>query len=48
MAHERPFVLKPLLDIAPNWRHPTLQRSAWELWRDVASRREGRILRRLP
>lgn len=48
MAHERPFVLKPLLEIAPNWRHPTLQRSARELWRDVASRREGRVLRRLP
>ena len=48
MAHERPFVLKPLLDVAPNWRHPTLQRSARELWRGVASRREGRVLRRLP
>ncbi len=47
-AHERPFVLKPLLDIAPNWRHPTLQRSVRELWRGVASRREGRVLRRLP
>lgn len=48
LAHERPFVLKPLLDVAPNWRHPALRRSARELWRGVASRREGCILRRLP
>ena len=22
---ERPFVLRPLLDVAPNWRHPGLK-----------------------
>jgi 2-amino-4-hydroxy-6-hydroxymethyldihydropteridine diphosphokinase len=32
----RPFVLRPLLDIAPNWRHPVLKLSARELWRRVA------------
>lgn len=29
--HERSFVLKPLADIAPHWRHPRLLRSAMEL-----------------
>ncbi len=29
--HERGFVLAPLLDIAPEWRHPVLDRSVREL-----------------
>lgn len=29
--HERPFVLVPLCDIAPGWRHPKLHHSAAEL-----------------
>jgi len=30
-AHERAFVLVPLLDVAPNWIHPVLRRRAREL-----------------
>lgn len=30
-AHERRFVMGPLAEIAPAWRHPTLGRSAAEL-----------------
>jgi 2-amino-4-hydroxy-6-hydroxymethyldihydropteridine diphosphokinase len=30
-AHERLFVMGPLTEIAPNWRHPTLGRTAAEL-----------------
>jgi len=29
--HERAFVLVPLLEVAPDWRHPVLKKSAREL-----------------
>jgi 2-amino-4-hydroxy-6-hydroxymethyldihydropteridine diphosphokinase len=47
LAHERPFVLKPLLDIAPDWRHPVLRRSARELWREASNQGQGRVIRRI-
>jgi len=47
LAHERPFVLRPLLDIAPNWRHPALRKSARELWRLAPKRGQGAVLHRL-
>jgi 2-amino-4-hydroxy-6-hydroxymethyldihydropteridine diphosphokinase len=34
-AHLRAFVLIPLLDVAPDWVHPILRRSAAELLRDL-------------
>ena len=47
LAHQRPFVLKPLLDIAPDWRHPALKLSARDLWRRVSQHGQGRVLKRL-
>jgi 2-amino-4-hydroxy-6-hydroxymethyldihydropteridine diphosphokinase len=47
LVHKRPFVLRPLLDIAANWRHPTLKRSARELWRKASKRGQGAVLKRL-
>lgn len=34
-AHERAFVLMPLLDVAPDWVHPVLHRSARALLADL-------------
>jgi 2-amino-4-hydroxy-6-hydroxymethyldihydropteridine diphosphokinase len=36
-AHERAFVLAPLLDVAPGWIHPVLHRGAGDLLRDLPS-----------
>ena len=47
LAHRRPFVLRPLLDVAPDWRHPSLKRSGRDLWRALAKGAGGRILKRL-
>ncbi len=33
--HQRAFVLAPLVEIRPNWRHPTLNRSGFELLKDL-------------
>jgi 2-amino-4-hydroxy-6-hydroxymethyldihydropteridine diphosphokinase len=44
----RPFVLKPLLDIVPNWRHPVLKLSASTLWRRLRNRGQGSVLKRAP
>jgi 2-amino-4-hydroxy-6-hydroxymethyldihydropteridine diphosphokinase len=47
LAHERPFVIKPLLDVAPDWRHPVLRRSARVLWHEASRRGEGQVIRKL-
>jgi 2-amino-4-hydroxy-6-hydroxymethyldihydropteridine diphosphokinase len=37
-AHERAFVLEPLAEVAPDWTHPRLRRTALELWRSFPGR----------
>ena len=44
---KRPFVLRPLLDVAPDWRHPVTKKTAKELWRGVAGGHEGQVMRAL-
>ena len=34
--HERAFVLVPLLDVAPFWRHPVLNRTVAELCASIS------------
>jgi 2-amino-4-hydroxy-6-hydroxymethyldihydropteridine diphosphokinase len=31
-AHERGFVLEPLAEVAPDWTHPRLHRTARDMW----------------
>jgi 2-amino-4-hydroxy-6-hydroxymethyldihydropteridine diphosphokinase len=42
---ERPFVLRPLTDIAPNWRHPVLKSTAGELLNALPANHEMRLAR---
>ena len=41
-AHERLFVMGPLAQIAPGWRHPALDRTAAELARTASVGRDAR------
>lgn len=42
--HQRIFVLAPLCDLVPSWRHPTLNRTAAEMLEDID---DGQIAERL-
>lgn len=45
--HERRFVLMPLVEIAPDWMHPSLKVSARELLDRLSGRVEGQEVHRL-
>lgn len=42
---ERPFVIRPLLDVAPFWHHPVTRQSVSDLWQRLKRSRDGQILR---
>ena len=42
--HVRPFVIRPLLDIAPDWHHPVCGNTVSQMWRRVKSVAHGRIV----
>ncbi|MHA1518020.1 MAG: 2-amino-4-hydroxy-6-hydroxymethyldihydropteridine diphosphokinase [Alphaproteobacteria bacterium] len=44
---KRPFVLRPLLDVAPSWRHPVTKKRAQEVWQSVARSRKGQVIQAL-
>ncbi len=47
-AHQRPFVIGPLVDVAPFWHHPVHGLSAISLWAMLQRRAlQGQILNRL-
>jgi 2-amino-4-hydroxy-6-hydroxymethyldihydropteridine diphosphokinase len=43
-AHERAFVLAPLADVAPDWRHPVLGRTAAEILAELSPQAIERCL----
>ncbi len=43
-AHVRPFVMIPLAQVAPHWRHPVLQRTARQLAEKLGGRHSLRRL----
>jgi 2-amino-4-hydroxy-6-hydroxymethyldihydropteridine diphosphokinase len=47
-AHERAFVLAPLAEIAPMWRHPQLKLKAMELLARLPERWDVRVLKAAP
>ena len=42
--HERGFVMAPLCEIAPNWRHPVLRKSATEIRAEILLEAEVEVL----
>lgn len=46
-AHLRPFVMRPLVDIAPFWHHPAYGSSALSLWKAMWHGFEGEILHKI-
>jgi 2-amino-4-hydroxy-6-hydroxymethyldihydropteridine diphosphokinase len=47
-AHERAFVLVPLMDVAPDWRHPLFGRSAAQLLESLPPRDVAEVRLCLP
>ncbi len=46
-AHLRPFVIRPIIDIAPFWHHPVTGLSALSMWALIKNKPDGSILHKL-
>jgi 2-amino-4-hydroxy-6-hydroxymethyldihydropteridine diphosphokinase len=44
--HEREFVLEPIAEIAPRWRHPVLRKTAKQLLAGLDDSQGGKIIKR--
>jgi len=44
-AHRRPFVLRPIAEIAPYWHHPVSGRTAAQLLSRLTGAKEGAIVK---
>jgi 2-amino-4-hydroxy-6-hydroxymethyldihydropteridine diphosphokinase len=44
--HERAFVLEPIAEIAPRWRHPVLRKTARQLLAGLDDSQGGKIIKR--
>ena len=42
--HERAFVLEPIMEIAPRWRHPVLDKTAKQLLAELDMAKGGKVL----
>ncbi len=42
--HQRPFVLRPLADIAPNYRHPTISKPLKDLLKEAEDTESGLLI----
>lgn len=47
MAHIRAFVLEPLTEICPDWRHPVLRLTARQLLNRISDSPAGRVIEKL-
>jgi len=44
--HERAFVLEPIAEIAPRWRHPVLRKTARQLLAVLDGSKGGKVIER--
>ena len=42
--HERAFVLEPIIEVAPRWRHPVLDKTARQLLAELDTAKGGKVL----
>jgi len=46
-AHQRPFVIRPIIDVAPLWHHPVTGLSVLALWARIKNKTDGGVLHKI-